>query len=207
MATYFQENTPFPHGSALTARRLCFFLVPNESYSRELPLSLQLALLSQQYQVRQGDQLPEPASLGSFPLAFGQRKGPLLCSALSERRLSLATLPQHGVAWHACSTAARAVTGRRRTEPSGTEPGRAGPAMGHRATTARNCRWPGPGLGSHVIPRPPARLCAGAGNGDMKHVCAASRSRAEFPTVIILLPSLPAGCQRGGPITAPLLFK
>lgn len=67
-------------------------------------------------------------------------------------------------------------------------------------------------LDSHVIAclsacPLPARLCAGDGNGDMKHVCAASRSRAEFPTVIILLPSLPAGCQRGGLITAPLLFK
>lgn len=51
-------------------------------------------------------------------------------------------------------------------------------------------------LDSHVIAclsacPLPARLCAGDGNGDMKHVCAASRSRAEFPTVIILLPSLP----------------
>lgn len=72
MATHFQENTPFPHGSALTARRLWFFLVPKESYSREPPLSLQLALLSQQYQVRQADQLPracftEVSSSGFWP--------------------------------------------------------------------------------------------------------------------------------------------
>lgn len=94
-----------------------------------------------------------------------------------------------------------------RTEPNQAGPGRAGLGSRHQAAAACNCRWPGPGLDGHVIPCLPACLCAGDGNGDMKHVCAASRSRAEFPTVIILLPSLPAGCQRGGLITAPLLFK
>lgn len=127
---------------------------------------------------------------------FGQRKGPLFCLV-------------SGIwAWQLQRSAERLGTAAARQLWQGlnrTEPNRAG--LG-KVARARSCRWAGPSETAMWLPALlPARLCAGDGNGDMKHVCAASRSPAEFPTVIILLPSLPAGCQRGGLITAPLLFK
>lgn len=205
----FSGNIPFPHWSALTGRRLCFFPCPQrEMWGAAATFSLAGTALPAVLGV---PGQPAPLSLLHWGLLFFwlvQR--PFAFFSALRAKAEPGNPSATWAAWHGRGTAAQGRLGGselNRAELNQAEPNRTGSAWGWGTGPPRHVVAAGLGP-AYAAMWSPACLCAGNGNGDTKHVCAASRSRAEFPTVIIiLLPSLPAGCQRGGLITAPLLFK